>query len=142
MACITSLEQNTQNGTWAGLSLKNGEKKTFKTLGDYEQYLKSLEASGTYCPRPEPVYNIPYTKPVENHPPTGFLQFAPRDPVKQAKYSAMSPVWEGVASSEAAVARGDYSLDSAETTRRELRAQYTPSTRPMIPAVSQTCVIQ
>lgn len=144
MACITSLEQNTQNGTWTGLSLKSGEKRTFKTLGDYDQYVKSLESSGTYCPRPELVYNIPYTKPPPGYEHTGFLQFAPRDPVKQAKYSAMSPAWEGVASSEAAVARGDYSLDSAEATRRELRAQYVPSGKPLIPTVSQsqTCVIQ
>lgn len=52
---------------------------------------------------------------------TGFLEFKPRDMNTQSKYDAMSPSWQGVSSSTAAVARGDYSLDSAETTRRELR---------------------
>lgn len=54
---------------------------------------------------------------------TGFMEFKPRDMDTQAKYDAMSPSWQGVDSSTAAVARGDYSLDSAETTRRELREQ-------------------
>jgi len=54
---------------------------------------------------------------------TGFLEFKPRDMNTQAKYDAMSPSWQGVTSSTAAVARGDYSLDSAEATRRELREQ-------------------
>lgn len=52
---------------------------------------------------------------------TGFLEFKPRDMATQTKYDAMSPGWQGVASSTAAVARGDYSLDAAEATRRELR---------------------
>jgi hypothetical protein len=35
----------------------------------------------------------------------------------------MSPAWEGVASSEAAIARGDYDLDMAEKNREDLRAK-------------------
>jgi hypothetical protein len=50
------------------------------------------------------------------------LEFAPRDPEKQAKHSAMDSKWEGVASSEAAIARGDYDLDAAEKNRADLRA--------------------
>jgi hypothetical protein len=52
---------------------------------------------------------------------TGFLEFKPRDMATQVKYDAMSPTWEGVVSTEKAVARGDYSLDSAERNRTELR---------------------
>jgi hypothetical protein len=35
----------------------------------------------------------------------------------------MSPAWEGIASSEAAIARGDYDLDMAEKNRSDLRAK-------------------
>lgn len=58
--------------------------------------------------------------------PTGFLEFKPRDPETQKKYSALSPTWEGVESSERAVASGVYALDSAEATTQEKRPQYTP----------------
>jgi hypothetical protein len=52
---------------------------------------------------------------------TGFLEFKPRDPVAQAKYSAMSPTWEGIESSNKAIASGVYDLDMAEKTRKNLR---------------------
>ena len=83
---------------------------------------------------PSTAYNASSTTP------SGFLQFKPRDMKTQVKYDAMSPTWEGIDSSEAAVARGDYSLDSAETTRRELRAQYVPKLE--TPKAAQKCVIQ
>lgn len=63
--------------------------------------------------------------------PTGFLEFQPRDPISQAKYSATSPTWEGIASSEAAIARGDYDLDRAELTR--LKQAPTPQPSPPPP---------
>jgi hypothetical protein len=72
-----------------------------------------------------PIYNTQYT-PGENRQSTGFMEFLVRDPEKQAKYSAMSPAWEGIASSEAAIARGDYDLDRAEKTRKDLRDQKIP----------------
>ena len=78
---------------------------------DYKDYVVSEPA------KPSTAYNATSTIP------TGFMEFKPRDMVTQTKYDAMSPSWQGVASSTAAVARGDYSLDSAETTRRELREQ-------------------
>lgn len=65
--------------------------------------------------RPSSSYNAASTTP------TGFLEFKPRDMETQRKYDAMSPNWEGIDSTNAAIARGDYSLDSAEATRRELR---------------------
>ena len=65
---------------------------------------------------------------------TGFLEFKPRDMATQKKYDAMSPEWECVDSSMKAVERGDYSLDSAEKNRAELRKLPPPS--------SNKCVIQ
>lgn len=58
-----------------------------------------------------------YVGALKNTTATGFLEFKPRDPVAQAKYSAMSPSWEGIESTNAAIARGEYALDSAEATR-------------------------
>lgn len=46
-----------------------------------------------------------------------FMEFKPRDPANQAKQSATSPSWEGVQSSEASIARGDYDLDFASKDR-------------------------
>lgn len=83
---------------------------------------------------PSTAYNVAST----TH--SGFLEFKPRDMKTQVKYDAMSPTWEGIESSDAAIARGDYSLDSAETTRRELRAQYVPKLE--TPKAAQKCVIQ
>lgn len=60
-----------------------------------------------------------------------FKEFQPRDPVKQAKYSAMSPTWEGIESSEAAVARGDYALDMAEKNRQDLRSKIPQKPMPL-----------
>ena len=84
-------------------------------LPDYENYLKALrgEKVGTV---PNTMYN---TK--KNSTPTGFLQFKARDEVTQAKYDALSPAWEGVESSEKAIAKGYYDLDRAEKNRQELR---------------------
>jgi predicted lipoprotein with Yx(FWY)xxD motif len=82
-----------------------------------------------------------YTKAVASTQETGFMEFKVRDPVTQAKYDATSPSWEGVASSDSAIARGDYSLDSAESTRDSLRKKpqpvYVPPTAP-----TSYCVVQ
>lgn len=53
---------------------------------------------------------------------TGFLEFKPRDSAAQAKYSAMSPTWEGIESSNKAIASGVYDLDMADKTRKQLRS--------------------
>lgn len=84
-------------------------------LPDYENYLKALrgEKVGTV---PNTMYN---TK--KNTTPSGFLEFKARDEVTQAKYDALSPAWEGVESSEKAIAQGYYDLDRAEKNRQELR---------------------
>lgn len=121
MACITDLGQNLDR-TWSGRMIKTGQTKRFNTLDDYERYKASLEVQGTYCPEIEAKYTQGYT-PGKNTTPTGFLEFQPRDPVAQAKHSAMSPGWEGIESSEAAIARGDYDLRMAEKNRSDLRAK-------------------
>lgn len=140
MACITRLEQDSASGGWTGLALKQGEVKKFATLQDYKQYVKGLETQGTYCPDVDP-QSAQRTTPGKNTAQPPFMEFQVRDPVTQAKYSAMSPTWEGVESSTAAVARGDYSLNSAETIRRELRSSVgNPLPPPSKP--SQNCVIQ
>ena len=122
MACLRSLEQTSVDGTWIGKDIRTNREMKFVTLADYNQYVKSLEAQGKYCAPVTPIYNTQYTK-GESTQTTGFMEFLPRDPAKQAKYSAMSPDWEGVASSEAAIARGDYDLDMAEKNREDLRAK-------------------
>lgn len=122
MACLRSLEQTSIDGTWIGRELRTNREMKFNTLADYQQYTKSLESQGKYCGPVTPIYNTQYT-PGENRTSTGFMEFTPRDPGKQAKYSAMSPAWEGVASSEAAIARGDYDLDRAEKDREDLRTK-------------------
>lgn len=52
-----------------------------------------------------------------------FMEFQPRDPAAQARYSAMSGTWEGVQSSEKAIARGDYNLDFASEPREDTKAK-------------------
>ncbi len=138
-ACITDLEQQLDR-SWSGRSVKTGETKKFNTLDDYTQYVKSLEKQGTYCAEVEPKYTAAY-KPGQNTVPTGFLEFQPRDPIAQAKYSAMSSSWEGIESSEAAIARGDYDLDRAERTRQDLRSKR-PQTVPAAPEPTWNCSIQ
>ena len=120
-ACITNLEQNLDK-SWVGRSVRTGETRKFQTLEDYNRYLKSLEVQGTYCPDVEAKYTQGYT-PGKQTTSTGFLQFQERDPIAQAKYSAMSPKWEGVESSESAIAKGVYDLDMAEKNRQDLRAK-------------------
>ncbi len=139
MACITRLEQNIDR-TWAGRSVRTGEVKTFNTLADYKRYTESLEKQGTYCSDIDPQYTAAY-KPGTNTTPSGFMEFQPRDPVTQAKYSAMSPSWEGVESSDASIARGDYSLDSAEKDREDLRGKK-PQPTPQVPETPWNCVVQ
>lgn len=76
--------------------------------------------------------------------PTGFLEFQPRDPIAQAKYSATSPTWEGIASSEAAIARGDFDLDRAELKRLKPQPPPAPPAKlpPPPPEPAWNCSIQ
>lgn len=142
MACISELEQNPDH-TWAGRVFPTGEVRQFQTLDDYKQYTKSLEVQGTFCPNIDYKYADP-SRPGQYSTSTGFMEFRPRDPAAQARYSAMSPSWEGIESSEAAIARGEYDLDAAEKNRQNLRAKGPPP-KPETPKpieTSRNCSIQ
>ena len=140
-ACINDLGQSLDR-SWSGRSFRTGEIKRFNTLEDYKQYTKSLERQGTYCAEIEPKYTDGY-KPGKQTTNTGFLQFQERDPIAQAKYSAMSPGWEGVESSDAAIAKGVYDLDMAEKNREDLRKKQPVFQLPQAPPETMwNCSIQ
>ena len=62
---------------------------------------------------------------------TGFLEFSPRDQETQSKYDAMQPTWEGVESSDKAIAKGLYALDHASDDRSsKSTVQSTPIEKP------------
>jgi hypothetical protein len=85
-----------------------------------------------------------YTQSLAVHTPaTGFKQFAPRDPVTQAKYDAMQSTWQGVESSDKAIAAGDYKLDYASDDRgsRPSKPLVLPPAAPP-PKESGFCVVQ
>jgi hypothetical protein len=66
-----------------------------------------------------------------------FKTFTPRDPATQAKYDAMSSTWEGVDSTNKAIARGDFKLDTVPT------STYTPPGKEPPPQSSDWfCVVQ
>jgi len=82
-----------------------------------------------------------YTRSLAVHTPaTGFKQFAPRDPVTQAKYDAMQSSWQGVESSDKAIAQGLYKLDYASDDRSARPPTPTPPAAP--PKDSGFCVVQ
>lgn len=72
-------------------------------------------------PAPLKQYDQYTTSLARNIPETGFLEFTPRDAATQSKYDAMSKTWQGVESSNKAIASGVYSLDTAEANTRQLR---------------------
>lgn len=69
---------------------------------------------------------------------TSFKTFTPRDPEKQALYDAMSPSWKGVDSTNEAIARGDYKLETSKSTT------YTPPEKERPPPAESNwfCVVQ
>ena len=82
-----------------------------------------------------------YTRSLAVHTPaTGFKQFAPRDPVTQAKYDAMQSSWQGVESSDKAIAQGLYKLDYASDDRSARPPTPKPPAPP--PKDSGFCVVQ
>jgi hypothetical protein len=85
-----------------------------------------------------------YTTALATHTPaTGFKQFAPRDPETQAKYDAMQSSWQGVESSDKAIAAGLYKLDYASDDR-SMRPKQTPILPPAAPPKKEEgfCVVQ
>ena len=82
-----------------------------------------------------------------NTPATGFKEFSPRDPVTQAKYDAMQDTWQGVESSDKAIASGVYALDYATDDRsaKPNKPMILPPAAPPPPvkeASSWFCVVQ
>lgn len=139
--CVADLEQQSDR-TWSGRVVKTGETKTFNTLDDYKRYIQSLEQQGMYCANVDAKY-LGETGKGKNTTATGFMEFQVRDPVTQAKFSAMSPTWEGLESSENAIARGDYDLDRAEKNRQDLRSKQPKTlTAPTPVETSWNCSIQ
>lgn len=59
---------------------------------------------------------LPQYKQYADSTAVSFKTFAPRDPSTQAKYDAMSPTWQGIDSTNSAIARGDFKLDSTPST--------------------------
>jgi len=85
-----------------------------------------------------------YTTALAIHTPaSGFKQFAPRDPETQAKYDAMQSTWQGVESSDKAIAAGLYKLDYASDDR-SVRPKQTPILPPASPPKKEEgfCVVQ
>jgi hypothetical protein len=93
--------------------------------------------------KPLPQY-ADYAHALEVHTPaTGFKEFAPRDPETQAKYDAMQSTWQGVESSDKAIAAGLYKLDYASDDR-SMRPKQTPTLPPAAPPKKEEgfCVVQ
>jgi len=74
-------------------------------------------------------------------PATGFKEFTPRDPDTQAKYDAMQSSWQGVESSDKAIAAGLYKLDYASDDRGS-KPKTTPVLPPPAPKDEWFCVVQ
>ena len=76
--------------------------------------------------------------------PTGFLEFSPRDPKAQSKYDAMQSTWEGVESSDKAIASGAYALDYASDDRGSApkKPLILPPAKPKVQEESWFCVVQ
>jgi hypothetical protein len=70
-------------------------------------------------------------------PTTGFKEFTPRDSATQAKYDAMQNTWQGVESSDKAIAAGLYKLDYASDERTTK-----PTKPPEEPKNDWFCVVQ
>ena len=128
MACLDELKQQ-PNKKWVGTS-KTGERRTFETLGQYNEYIEALG-----CPPIRPAVYVP-PNPGKNTIPTGFLEFKPRDAETQARFDALSATWEGPEASEEAVKQGLYKEDSADAATREKKPQ------PIKESFTNLCSIQ
>jgi len=74
-------------------------------------------------------------------PATGFKEFTPRDSATQAKYDAMQDTWQGVESSDKAIASGVYKLDYASDDRSS-KPNKQPVLPPPAPKDEWFCVVQ
>jgi hypothetical protein len=137
MACLDELKQQ-PNKKWVGTS-KTGERRTFETLGQFQQYQDALGC--------RPIRPSPYVKSNagQNTTPTGFLEFKPRDSATQSRFDAMSDQWEGVNASEDAVKQGLFIEDSAQPAGlrdKKPQSQPAPAPAPAPAATNDICSIQ
>jgi hypothetical protein len=94
--------------------------------------------------KPLPQY-ADYTHALAVHTPaTGFKEFSPRDSATQAKYDAMQDSWQGIESSDKAIAAGVYALDYASDDRgsKPNKPLILPPPAPPKKADSWFCVVQ
>jgi len=104
VGCISTLYPI--GGGWVGKS-PTGEVHRFRTLDDYKGYLKALG-----CPD----VSVPFSKESTKRewtPPTGFLEFKPKNQAQQDIYSAMSPSWRGQDASYEAVDKGLFAEETS-----------------------------
>ena len=107
--CLTSVYP--MGGGWVGKST-TGEVHRFRTLDDYKEYLKALEKNGRICANVSvPVATA--SKKREWTPPTGFLEFKPRNQYQQDMYSAMSSSWLGEEASSTAIDKGLFAEETS-----------------------------
>ena len=123
MACLTRLDYDTTAKQYVGKDYRTGETKTFQTLDGYKSYVNALNAVGFPCedvplPKEKERKTLP---PDSTYVASGFMEFSARDPASQAKYSAMSPAWEGVEASETAISQGLYALDTVIPPKKDSR---------------------
>jgi hypothetical protein len=94
---------------WVGKTF-DGQAKQFKSLPEYRAYLNKLSDASHECPDvSRPI--VQKGDKVDVTPFFGFMEFKPQNPVEQAKYSAMSPYWEGTDETLKALNRGLFKTD-------------------------------
>jgi hypothetical protein len=103
MSCPVSMSYDDTSKKYVAREKRGGATMgTFQTLASYNAYAASVGCMDVRYPEGTTFV------------PTGFLEFAARDPVTQAKYDAMSSTWEGVKPTEAAITKGLFDLDFAK----------------------------
>jgi hypothetical protein len=100
MSCPVSMSYDDTSKKYVATEKRTGKPSaTFQNLASYEDYAKSVGCMDVKYPVGTTLVR------------TGFLEFAARDPVTQAKYDAMSSTWEGVKATETAITRGLFDLN-------------------------------
>lgn len=112
---------------YIGKDAKTGMTKRFKTLDDYNQFMKNMDNAGYVCPEVSipPIAGTgnrgggggtqpgaaPERQTRTTDPWIPFLEFKPSNPVHQSMYSAMSPMWQGHQAENQAIRDGLFRKD-------------------------------
>jgi hypothetical protein len=94
---------------WVGKTF-GGDARQFKNIPAYREYLAKLATAGHICPDVS-IPTIPKSEKVDVTPFAAFMEFKPKNPFQQAKYSAMSPYWLGTSETVKALERGEFKTD-------------------------------